>query len=88
MAQVDPKNQNLTFNPLDFNSSRRYFKIMFPRKQRVAVHATCLFRGELAYANLCFLKSKKSITNLSSAEFAQRALKVKQEDHDGPISLT
>ena len=60
--------------------SRRHIEIIFlffPRKQALTFHANCLQGDNLhEMLNLVFWENKKNI-NLSSAESAQRVVKVK-----------
>ena len=72
---VTPKDC-LALSSLDKKINRRHIKIFFlffPRKQDLTVHANCLQSHDLSN-----LFSGKNITDLSSAEFAKRVVKVKE----------
>ena len=50
----------------------KYFFLIFPRKQDLTFHANCLLKCQILFSG----KNKKNIINLSSAENAQRVVKV------------
>ena len=72
---------SLTFSTLGKIFSRQHFEmhfffLNFPRKQDLTFHAieTICMKCPVLF----FGKNKKNIINLSSAEFAQRVVKVKE----------
>ena len=72
---------SLTLSTLGKIFSRQHFEIfflIFPRKQDLTFHANCLQGDNLhEMSDPVYVKNKKNIINLSSAENAQRVVKVK-----------
>ena len=73
--------KSLTLSTLGKIFSRQHLEIfflIFPRKQDLTFHANCLQGDNLhEMSDPVYAKNKKNIINLSSAENAQRVVKVK-----------
>ena len=79
----DIRHINLTLSTLGKIFSRQHFEIFFsffPRNQDLTFHANCLQGDNLhEMSDPVYVKNKKNIINLSSAENAQRVVKVKSK---------
>ena len=69
------------------NNILKYFSFL---SKRIGFDISCKPSPDATICMTCqsLFSGKNNIGNMPSAESVQRGVKVKQEDHDGPISLT